>query len=458
MRKHIRLLALALVPLMVVACNNTKTTSEISSSDSSIISSLEESTTTSSSTSSEVSTSTSTSSVTSTSSSSSSSSSTSSISSISSSSEIPTSSSSSSSSSTPSYDPNVVYNVEIGDFYSTHVWDATIKDMIQRALGDSWEKFPDFVAPSYEASLAIDQTTGKDILVFEVACYGVNPSSCERLYKEKMQSYGYILSSLGEYGYQMEDYTTDIFLSYELHKEEQTPYFLLSAFKKVCRQKDWSTDFVNLYADMEIPACEAPCYDSLYDNTRDTLSVYALFIDRTSALNAYVNKLCKSGLTVSGTDQYGTTTLVDESGYLTVQLSLTYGDYDCDALLIKFVNAWPTIPIASFIGAQNFPKLDSYTATYDGYGYVDSVGQGKDEDYTLCIYYKNASSTDYGAYINQLVAIGMQKGEMVNYSDNVTYSINMTYTTAELSIRVQVLYRSSVNIICIAIYQATTIK
>ena len=44
MRKHIRLLALALVPLMVVACQKPNTPSEVSSSDSSIISSLEEST------------------------------------------------------------------------------------------------------------------------------------------------------------------------------------------------------------------------------------------------------------------------------------------------------------------------------------------------------------------------------------------------------------------------------
>ena len=115
MRKHIRLLALALVPLMVVACQKPNTSSEVSSSDSSIISSLEEST----------------SSTTSGSSVSSSSSSTSS--SISSSSEIPSSSSSTSSST--SSQPHVMTpeEIELDEVYVAHYWDETIKSIAKRA-------------------------------------------------------------------------------------------------------------------------------------------------------------------------------------------------------------------------------------------------------------------------------------------------------------------------------------
>ena len=445
MNKHLRLLALALIPLTLGACETNKITSE-SSSASSITSTVVESTST-------VSSSETTSSITS----SSSSLVPTSISSSSTTSAEPISSSSSSSH-TSTYDPNVVKNVEIGKLYITHYWDATIKDMIQRAIGDSSSKFPEFIAPSYDAVLDYNDSIGKDVLTIEIACYGVNPNSCVRLYKEKMEQYGYILSSLGNYGYQMVDYTTDLFLNFEVCDEERNPYFLLTAFKKVSRQKDWATEFVNLYADMSVPVCEAPSYDTTYDSNKDTLTVLALFIDRSTALNSYATKLCRNGFTVQSTDAYGITTLIDDSGYLTVQLYLAYGDYDCDALYINFVNKWPTVGIASFIGAQGFPKLDSHTAIYDGYSYIDPVGQGKEEDYTLCIYYKNASSTDFGGYVTQLTSVGMNKGEMITYSDNNTYAVPMTYVGGGMSVKVDVMYRSSTNMICVVIYQATIIK
>ena len=445
MNKHLRLLALALIPLTLGACETNKTTSESSSVSSITFSVVESSSTTSSSET--------TTSITSSSSSlvptSTSSSSTTSAEPI---------SSSSSSSATSTYDPNVVKNVEIDQLYETHYWDATIKDMIQRAIGDSSSKFPEFVAPSYDALLKYDESIGKDVLVIEVACYGVNPNSCIRLYKEKMEQYGYTLSSLGNYGYQMVDYTTDLFLNFEICDSDSNPYFLISAFKLVSREKEWATEFVNLYADMVIPACEAPCYNTSYDSSKDTLTVFALFVDKSTALNSYATKLCKNGFTVQSTDQYGVTTLIDDSGYLTVQLYLTYGDYDCDALYINFVNIWPTVGIASFIGAQGFPKLNSYTAIYDGYTYIDPVGQGKEEDYTLCIYYKNASSTDFGGYVSQLTNVGMSKGEMITYSDNDTYAVPMTYVGGGMSIKVNVMYRASMNMICVVIYQAIIIK
>ena len=160
MRKHIRLFALALVPLMVVACQKPNTSSEISGSESSIISSSEESVTTSSTTS-EVSTSSSSSIVSSTSSSSSSTSSSSissSTSSAPSSTSIPSSSSSSSSSTSSEKPAMTPEDVKLGELYVAHYWDETIKSVAKRALGDSWEKVPEFIAPSYDTCLLWHQS------------------------------------------------------------------------------------------------------------------------------------------------------------------------------------------------------------------------------------------------------------------------------------------------------------
>ena len=455
MRKHIRLLALALVPLMVVACQKPNTSSEVSSSDSSIISSLEEST---SSTTSESSVSSSTSSSSSSASSSISSSSSSASSSISSSSEIPSSSSSTSSST--SSQPHVMTpeEIELDEVYVAHYWDETIKSIAKRALGDSWNKVPDFIAPSYDACLKKEAKDGQEVLVMEVACYGVNPKSCTRLYMEKMEEYGFTVNSLDGYGYQMEDYCYDLFVSFEVVDENKDPYFLISAFIKKDREETWASEFVNLYTGMELPAFDAKCYTTNYDSQRDTLHIYAMFVDRQTAVTTYVNQLVKEGFVVKGTDNYGMTTLIDEDGYLTVQLYMTIGEYDCDALYIVLNNSWPNVYIASFIGATSFPKLESDTALYDGYAFVDSKGQGLDQDITLCLYYKQASSTDFGGYVNQLTRIGMTKGDMITYEDNDTYAVPMTYVGGGLSIKVNVMYRTSMNMICIVIYQAIEIK
>ena len=436
MNKHIRLLALALIPLTLGACETSKTTSSESS-----VSSVSEITSTSTS---EISvpSSTSTSEFTSAPTSSTSS-------------ETPTSSSTSSSTTS---EPQPI-EVHIGSFHEANYWDETIQAMIKYALGDSWEKFPSFIAPSYDASLTEEQvSTTESIVVVEVACYGVNPNSCTRLYKEKMEQYGYELSSLGNYGYQMIDYTSDLFLMFGINDEAAEPYFLISAYKQQTRDDQWASEFVNLYSDMEMPVCNAHAYNTSYDSNKDTLTVMAMFVDKSTALSHYRNALVKVGFTVQSTDSYGITTLIDSTGYLTVQLYMTYGDYECDALYITFTNLWPTVPIASFIGAQHFPKLNSQTAQYDGYSYVDSKGNGVDADYTLCLYYKNASSTDYGTYINQLVKIGMSKSENVVHSDNDTFSTELSMVTGGLSIEVDVFYRASVNMICIVIYQATIVN
>ena len=462
MRKHIRLFALALVPLMVVACQKPNTSSEISGSESSIISSSEESVTTSSTTS-EVSTPSSSSIASSTSSSSSSTSSSSissSTSSAPSSTSIPSSSSSSSSSTSSEKPAMTPEDVKLGELYVAHYWDETIKSVAKRALGDSWEKVPEFIAPSYDTMLKKETVDGQEVLVMEVACYGINPKSCVRLYREKMEQYGYYFSGRGDYGYQMEDYYSDLYLSYEICEENSSdPYFLISAFIKQTREKVWAGEFINLYTGMNIPVCDAKCYYTVYDNIKDTLSVTALFIDRQTALTTYMNQLCNSGFTVHSTDAHGITTLISDDGYLTAQLYITASDYECDALYINFVNLWPSIGITSFVGATNFPKLDSESAIYDGYSYVDSKGQGRDEDYTLCIYYKQASSTDFGTYVNQLAQLGLNKGETVVYDDNVTYSVDLDVTTSEnFYVHISVLYRSSTNVLCIVIFQGIILK
>ena len=141
-----------------------------------------------------------------------------------------------------------------------------------------------------------------------------------------------------------------------------------------------------------------------------------------------------------------------------MQLYLTYGDYDCDALYINFVNIWPSVPIASFTNLAQFPRLTSDTALYDGYTYIDPVGNNNEKDFTLCVYYKSASTSDYENYISSVINLGFTKGEV----ETTETGIISTYLTARVpysetetaNVTVRVLYQLSSNMICIVFYQA----
>ena len=350
MKKHFAFLTATLLAMTLGACNTTGTSTSVSTS-------IITSTSTSSveaSTSSDISSYLTTSSI---------------------------SSSISSSSSSTSSGPK---EVQIGEYYESYSWDLTIKNMTKTVLGDLWEKVPEFTATRYEAVMGYADQNGP--LTFQITCYGANASSAVRLYKERMEAYGYYFSAENNYGYQMVDYYNDLFLAYNVVSENvEVPYFVIQANIQQTRESEWNSAIVDLYADTTgIPSCPAMSYETLYDNTKDTLSVMANFVDRTTVVTKYMSELSKVGFTATSIDTTDITTLVDSTGFLTVTLYLTYGVYDCDALYINFVNVWPSVGIASFTSLTQFPRLVSDTAKYDGYTYMD-VGSEYIHDYRICI-------------------------------------------------------------------------
>ena len=434
MKKHFSLLAAAMFAMTLGACNNPATTTSNNmtyslSSSSEVVE-------------------------TSTSSSVTSSSSELSLSSSSSSSSVSSSSSSSTSSvETPK-------QVEIGEVYKTNVWDITVKNMTKTVLGDLWEKIPEFTSQRYEALMAYPD--GSNVLTFQIKCFGASANSALRLYKERMEAYGYYFSAENNYGYQMVDYYSDLFLAFSLETENtEVPCFIIQSNIQQTREKEWNTNIVNLYTDLDnIPACPAQSYQTSYDSSKDTLTVFALFVDKTTVVSKYMSELVKAGFTSKGTDNYGATTMVDPSGYVSVVLYLTYGDYDCDALYINFVNVWPAVGIASFTAISQFPKLVSDIAKYDGYTYLN-LGSEEDPDYRICIYYINASSTDYEGYIDDLMAYGFSKQNVeVSETNIVSTYLNMVYEYQDgpykdnLILTICVLYQISSNTICLVIEKA----
>ena len=436
MKKHFSLLTAAMLAMTLGACNNpaTTTSNDMTSSLSSSNEVVEASTSSSvTSSSSELS-----------------------LSSSSSSSSVSSSSSSSTSSiETPK-------QIEIGEVYKTNVWDITVKNMTKTVLGDLWEKIPEFTSQRYEALMAYPD--GSNVLTFQIKCFGANASSATRIYKEKMEACGYYFSAENNYGYQMVDYYSDLFLAYSLEgTDTDTPCFIIQSNIQQTREKEWNNYAVSLYTDLtDIPACPAESYTTSYDSSKDTLTVYALFVDRNTVVNKYMTELVKAGFISQGTDQYGATTMIDSTGYVSVVLYLTYGDYDCDALYINFVNVWPSVGIASFTLLTQFPKVTSDTAKFDRYKYFDLVGEGNEKDYVLCIYYLYVSTTDYESYVDTLVNYGFDKGDVSVSETNIItteLAVSMiTDTGAIYKINVDVLYQVSSSIICIILHPATAVK
>ena len=180
MKKHFSLLTAAMLMVTLAACTPAASSSVVSSSSepSSISSSLEESSSSDTSTS------------------------------LSSSSSSSISSSSSSSSTSSVEAPK---EVKIGEVYTSNYWDITIENMLDTVLGDLSEKVPVFTSQRYEALMAYPD--GSQTLTFQIKCYGANASSAMRIYKEKMEACGYYFSAENNYGYQMVDYYSDLFLA-----------------------------------------------------------------------------------------------------------------------------------------------------------------------------------------------------------------------------------------------------
>ena len=222
MKKHFAILTATLLAVSLSACNTTgsstggnTSTSEITTSTSIVESSSSNEVTSSSS--SAIS------------------------SSISSSSSVSSSSSSISSSSSSSTSSSVETpkEVKIGEVYTSNYWDITINNMTQKVLGNLWEKVPVFTATRYEALMGYSDG---QVLTFQIKCYGANANSAVRLYKERMEAYGYYFSAENNYGYQMVDYYSDLFLAYNLVTENtEVPYFVIQSNVQQTREKEWSS-------------------------------------------------------------------------------------------------------------------------------------------------------------------------------------------------------------------------
>ncbi|MCR5308707.1 MAG: hypothetical protein K6E21_01165 [Bacilli bacterium] len=348
---------------------------------------------------------------------------------------------------------NTPKKVEVGDIYKSTTWDETIDDMAKTVVGDMYNKIPKFIAPSYEAYMEYATDQGEEFLVFTIMCFGVNVSSADVLYVEAMEKEGFTIYGSQGYGALMKDYESDLFVSYGYVDIDVEDYFEIKAVVRYTRQLNWDSQFVNLYAGMEVPVCPAKAYNNLYDNFNYKVIIYALFVED-NAMDKYVDILRKAGYTYDST--VSTTESVvyyDPTGYVSIQIYETYGEYEKPALYIEINNKWPTVLIMAFNGIMDFPKLESDNAAYDKWTLIDPVGEANEKDYVLSIYYVNASNADFDNYVGELV----DNCGFVTSSHGVTtsniYYADLVLDKDKVYAEVSVMYNAPSNEICIAIYQ-----
>ena len=341
--------------------------------------------------------------------------------------------------------------IKIDEVYTSTTWDKKINKMAERAVGDLWNKIPTFIAPDYEAVVYVGHDGDETFPVFKIKCFNPNSASALRLYREKMLENEFTLSSLGNYGYLMKDYSSDLFVNFDVVEDDNSYFEILAAVRET-RMIEWDSKFIDLYAGAQVPVCPAPAYQCLYDNSRDQVIVLAQFIEK-NGLKTYEGILKAAGYTYSSISTSETVVYDDPTGYISVQIYQTYGDYECDALYITITNSWPTISIMAFNGIADFPKLESLNATYDTYAYIDLGGEGKDEDYVLCVYYMHASTADFSAYVTKLTSeYKFVAGESTTTESGVM-SINLSKQMEGYVVEITVSLSTATNEICIAFYQ-----
>ena len=421
MKKQLRLLPLILIPLVLSGCKQTK-----ESSSDVITSSVDsQSSVVSSEVSSEPS--------------------------IAPSSTISSSSMSNSSSSAISSSAPAPYEVKVGEKYKTSYWDESIQQMIQTTVGDVWDKVPTFTAPNYEAVMDYAMDGPDKFLVFEIKCFNPNANSAVRLYREKLEALGYTIASTNDYGYCMKDNYNDLFVGYEV-VDADIPYFYISVVVRHTREETWNSAAIKAYAEIDVPSFPATAYQTTYDNSKDSMTIFALFVDK-NAISQYETILQNAHYTFNTQSTLEMPMYVDPTGYVTVQLYQTYGDYNCDALYISINNAWPTTSIRAFQKDNTLPRLESSTASFDTYVYMDLGGQGRDEDYVLCIYYVNASTVDFSNYVQLLLANDYESGDPYTSTSGVV-SVTLTTYIDLYTAEVTVAFNPSSSELCIAVYQA----
>lgn len=342
--------------------------------------------------------------------------------------------------------------VEIGHVYKSNVWDDTINAVCKTAVGDLYVKIPTFIAPSYEAVVDNAYDGDEQFLVCTILCGGTNASSADRLYKEKLIENGFTINAVDGYAYLMKDYSSDLFVDYSVITENEEEYFQIKAVVRKTRDLEWDASFVNLYAGVEVPICPAKAYNNYYDNFKDQVIIYALFVGD-NAMNEYEAILQNAGYTYNRNSSSLTSVYDDPTGYVQVQIYERDGDYNSNALYIQITNLWPTIGILSFNGIADFPKLNSENAVYDKYGYIDMGGEGDDKDYVLVVYYDQCTNIDFAAYVNLLVEQYHFEASNQTTSEAGTVSVDLTLATQNYDVVVQVAYSTEHNSICIAFYQ-----
>ena len=354
----------------------------------------------------------------------------------------------------PNVEPEEEIVITIGETYKTNYWDKKIDKMIEYTCKDNKDKIPQFITTSYEAVVGYINVDNESLICTQIKCFGVNSSSSNRLYAEKMEEKGFYLSSGNNYGYLMVDYYSDLFLSYSLVSDDTNPYFIIQMFVRETREKDWNSNLVRYIAEIDIPVCEAESYNTSYDQYYDRLVIYANFVEADSA-SKYVTLLQSNKFYVTAIDSSGAVKLTHIDGFVSITVYQTYGDYNCHAVYIAVSNAWPAVHILSFTDLINFPKLESDTASYDGWDYFDPYGEGIDTDYTIRIFYLNASSVDYSNYLDSLVTYGLNKGETsTSESGIVSTYLTVIRPSDNYIIEIGLLYQISTNTICVVIYQA----
>ena len=341
-------------------------------------------------------------------------------------------------------------DIEVGQFYESVTWDATVDKMAKEAVGDLWNKIPKFIAPEYVSFKEYAQDGNDVFLIFNIYCYGPNVNSATLLYQEKLEENGFTIGSTKDYAYLMKDYESDLYVGYGV--ADTLDSFNIRAVVRQTRHLNWDSEFIDLYAGTSVPVCEAKAYNITYDNSRDQVYVYALFVGDT-AMKDYEQTLKVHQYTYGSESTSESSIYYDPTGYVSVQIYETYGDYNSKALYITITNAWPTIGIASFNGIVDFPKLDTMTGEYGSYAYMDMGGVEDPKDYVLCIYYDNVSNVDFAGYVNKLVN---------NYnfvasdasSDEDYNSVYLTRDLGKYTVTIRVLLSVKRGSICIVFYQS----
>ena len=340
--------------------------------------------------------------------------------------------------------------IQVSKLYKFNIWDEKLDEVAKKAVGDMHEKIPKFIATRYETELNTYVTDNESFLIFTVACFGTNPSSAERIYREKMVENGFTMSSQGQYGFLMKDYESDLFLDYAIVTDDVEPYFEIKSYVRNTRELEWNSYLIDLYAGMHVPVCPASAYNHVFNNIQNEFDVLAMFLED-NAMSKYQKILTDAGYTYNSNSTTDCVVYDDPTGYVSVQVYVTAGDYNTEALYITISNSWPTFVIMAFNGIANFPKINCDDAIYGGWSMTDAQD-------TLLIYFDNVTNVDFANYIDLLVDEYGFVASNQRSGDNSMF-VDLTLVTESYDVELTLGFQYNElhnNSICIAFYQCLT--